>query len=273
MTGRTERSRRIRASWWAALVLLAMPLAGCERPGMPIAEEVVQVSFGEDGVQIWIYEAATPGLEFINLHEDEATSVEATLDVMRRRGGRLLVVRQHGERTVRYVRGDSVYAFDPNRIFTPAGRQMQLARAGAEGEDVERALTQLADTLLALYGARDRALIVAVHNNWPGGYSATSYMPGQEHEAEARFVHLNEVELPDNFFLVTDFDLYTEMRTARFNVVLQDSARMTDDGSLSVWAAIQGIPYINVEAARGDFEAQVRMLEFVNKLAGNQVES
>ncbi len=43
--------------------------------------------------------------------------------------------------------------------------------------------------------------------------------------------------------------------------MLQDNARATDDGSLSVWAARRGVPYVNVEARHGDRQGRTRMLE------------
>lgn len=47
--------------------------------------------------------------------------------------------------------------------------------------------------------------------------------------------------------------------------MLQDNVQVTDDGSLSVRAARNGLPYVNVEAQHGHREQQVRMLEALHR--------
>jgi hypothetical protein len=253
-----------------SVAVLLGALAGCH-PGRPIDERVVLFRMGEDSVQVRVFEAAIPGLNMINLHEDEETSVSAALNVMARRGGRLVAVRQQGDRLVRFVLDDSLYAFDPNRIFSDPGIRATLERHGRWSQAGHDLVSAFADTLLAIYEPDRTGLIVAVHNNRPNGYSAAAYLPGEIYESEARFVNLNESHSPDDFFFVTDLDWSRAFVEGRFNVVLQGGESVTEDGSFSIWAARRGIPYINVEAARGNFERQVRMLEYVRERADQEI--
>lgn len=58
-----------------------------------------------------------------------------------------------------------------------------------------------------------------------------------------------------NFLFVTNKDHYNFYAKHGFNVVLQagTNGTLTDDGSLSVYAAMQGKDYVNIEA-RTSFE-------------------
>jgi hypothetical protein len=75
-------------------------------------------------------------------------------------------------------------------------------------------------------------------------------------------VHLPPESDPDDFFFVTDPDLFAGLAEEGFPVVLQDNARAT------VWAARQGIPYVNVEAQHGHRERQIEMLEALLRWLG-----
>lgn len=61
---------------------------------------------------------------------------------------------------------------------------------------------------------------------------------------------------------------YEALAAEGFAVVLQDNERAADEGSLSVWAARQGIPYVNVEAEHGQRDRQVEMLEALARVLG-----
>src|SRR5690606_20180028 len=121
-------------------------------------------------------------------------------------------------------------------------------------------LTRLfGDALVAVY--RPDSLVVTLHNNTPDAYSALSYAEGGTYERDAEAVHLAPGADPDDFFFVTDRSLFARLAVEGFNVVLQDNEAVTDDGSLSVWAARRGLPYVNVEAEHAHLDEQRRMLE------------
>lgn len=114
--------------------------------------------------------------------------------------------------------------------------------------------------MLALYRFDAQAAVVTLHNNTDGNYSVLSYLPGGAHAREAQEVHVVDGRDPDDFFFVTDRDLFERLAEKGFNVVLQHNDAATDDGSLSVYAGRRGKPYVNVEAEHGHLHEQVEMV-------------
>ena len=228
--------------------------------GRPAASaDTLAVVVGETGVRLVVH--TVPGearVNMLNLHDDEGTSVEAALDVARERGGRVVEVVHTGERNLTFAVGGRRYTADPNRIFTDAGRRRTLAPRADPA--ALAALAAFADTVLAVYTRAPTPVVVTLHNNTPDGYSALSYAPGAEYAVDAAAVTVHPGSDPDDFFFVTSRALYGALAGAGFNAVLQDNAAATDDGSLSVWAAREGVPYVNVEAERGHRAEQARMI-------------
>lgn len=231
----------------------------------------VEVPLGEGTVTVRTHTSPTtdplgsPGFErfplnALNLHDDESTSVEAALDVVRQRGGRVVEIVHTGERNVTFRAGGRAYTADPNRMFTPAGRSRTLAALSADRLPARTALAAFADRVLGAYAAVPPAVVVTLHNNTEGGYSALSYRPGAEYAGDAAAVTVHEGADPDDFFFVTERALYDALVARGFNAVLQDNAAATDDGSLSVWAAREGADYVNVEAQHGHRAEQARMI-------------
>ncbi len=255
------------------LVLLLICLTACMATEYRIATETIPVRIGETTIELVIHEAEEPGLTYFVLHENERTAAEAALDVIRRNGGRLIEISHTQERNVSFKLGDERYVFDPNRVFTEAGRVATLADLSKVSPEALDALEQFADTVLEVLATWQEDFIITVHNNTRGEYSTFSYVNDAQFVRDAMHVHVADREEPDNFFFVTEPDLFDSIRSAGFNVVLQDNANATDDGSLSVYAGNRGIPYVNVEAEHGQFESQVRMLEFLNdRLFREQIE-
>ena len=209
-------------------------------------------------------------LAMLNLHDDESTSVDAALDVVRQSGGQVMELAHTGERNVTFRAGGTAYTADPNRMFTEAGRERTLASLSTASPDALSALAAFADEVLEAYTALDPAVVVTLHNNTEGRYSAASYGPGGDYEGDAEAVTIHDGTDPDDFFFVTDRALYDALVSRGFNAVLQDNARATDDGSLSVWAAQNGRPYVNVEAQHGHREEQARMIRALAEVLAEQ---
>ena len=210
----------------------------------------------------------------VNLHDDEDTSVAAALAVAAEMGGTVVELVHTGERNLRFavdVRDPgasggrrAAYGADPNRMFTPAGLARTVASL-TEGptpslDHGERAVERLARYVLTQTGLGDADVVVTLHNNTEDNYSARSYEPGAVYATDAAAVTVHEGSDPDDFFFVTDRALYDALVARGFNAVLQDNDAATDDGSLSVWAAQNGRPYVNVEAQHGHLEAQTEMI-------------
>ncbi len=200
----------------------------------------------------------------LNVHDDESTSVEAALDLLASGGApgvRLYEIRHSGARllTVRDAAGDSSI-IDPNRMFTDTGARASMERFGGMRPAALSAFRAFADTLLARTGLDTARVVVTLHNNTEANYSARSYLPGAEYATDAARVHIAPGSDADDFFFVTDVALFDALAARGFNAVLQDNARVTDDGSLSVLAARRGQLYVNVEAQHGHRTEQTAML-------------
>ncbi len=238
--------------------------AHAQSPPDTLSVERMTVRIGETPVEIITRRAGRPGQTYVSLHDDENTAVRAAREVLRQRGGRLVEIRHTGARNVSFVLEGATYTFDPNRIFTDAGAAASLRELGPYSDAALAEVRRFARRLLTAIGIDTLALVVTVHNNTDGRYSAASYAAGGAYENEAAAVHLVPHEDPDDFFFVTTRTLFDALAGGIwYQVVLQDNAGMTDDGSLSVYCGQRGIAYVNVEAQHGHREEQVRMLNYL----------
>ncbi len=73
-------------------------------------------------------------------------------------------------------------------------------------------------------------------------------------------VHETTSRSPGDFFYVTDARFFEWFKARDFNVMLQDNANVPDDGSMSVYFAQRGIPYVNIEAHNDHFDEQIDMV-------------
>ena len=69
-------------------------------------------------------------LAFINLHDDEFTSVEATKKILEQEGGLLIEIENKGKRDLKFKIGNTFYTVDPNRIFSREGITASLKEKG-----------------------------------------------------------------------------------------------------------------------------------------------
>ena len=204
--------------------------------------------------------ASRPTIAFVSVHDDEETAVEAATDVLRDHGGRLVELRHTGSREIAFRLGGTGHRLDPNRIFTPAGRRATLAALSTWSQPADDVVAAFADELLSTVAVDDVDVLVALHNNTPDRYTAANYAPGGSLAADAARVHLEAGGDADDFFFVTDPELFDALATRGHSVVLQNEATVTDDGSLSVWCGRMQIPYVNVEAEHGHRAEQAAML-------------
>lgn len=195
------------------------------------------------------------GLTFVNLHDNENTSVKAIRQVLDSVDGRLIELQHSGERNIQFKLDTISYEFDPNRMFTDLGIKASLKQYGSSSGRAHKSVRALARRLV---DSLDQRIIVTLHNNSNENYSSLSYL--DKYKKEASEVYINPSRDSDDFFFVTTGELYEKLKNLGHNTVLQNNDAMTDDGSLSVLAGQRGIPYINVEAQHGHLDEQVEML-------------
>lgn len=196
-------------------------------------------------------------LVFLNVHENEVASVAAAESVLATTGGILIRLQHGGERFIDFTLSGRQYTLDPNRIYSDVGASLSVSPSDPA------AIRAARDFARSLVSHLPPGPVVALHNNTRGEpLTIYSYAPGGIYAAEAGNIHIEPGASPDDFFLVTTRPLFNALAAKRFNVVLQ-SASPTDDGSMSVYYAKHGIPYVNIEAEHGAVERQKRMVQAV----------
>ena len=246
--------RLLREAWQSSRAVVAASV----KPGL----HAKTVRLCDTDVVLEVEEFAAGGPVFVNLHENEQTSVAAARTVLEASGGRLVCLRAKGQRYVIFWHGLRPHGFDPNRIFTDTGARQTLARYSSLTPPALAALRQLRSDVLALLQAPPGQPVVALHNNSGTDYSVLHYQPGGRHAGDAAAVAVPALQRPEDFFIVTDLRWFGHLESLGFNVVLQSPAAR-DDGSLSVWFRQQGLSYINVEARHGRQAEQEHMLRAV----------
>ncbi len=202
---------------------------------------------------------------FIQLHHDEQTAVASALAEVNASGGKFISLENDGKRNVSFSQNGSAYRFDPNRIFSAAGREASLKALGNYAATAEKEVERLSDFILMLIPRE--AQVIALHNNTDNRYCIEDYKA--ERKGDALEVHINKNMDPDDFIFTTDPEVFSALSREDLNVVLQDNRNAKDDGSLSVWMGRQGRTYINIEAEHGHIKEQERMLKAVVKALEN----
>lgn len=208
-------------------------------------------------------------LSFLNLHENENTSVVAARSLAHLKGGRVIWIDHGGERLISFKLKNVTYRFDPNRIYTKLGIELTLKQYGPYSKEAANEVEKFVEFIINYYDLYKKNPAIAIHNNSPS-YSAIDYLPGHIYEKEALDVYICKDSEPRNFFMVTDKRHHLLLKENGYNSVLQTGPQnLTDDGSLSVYCAFNNIKYINVEAAayhNGNGERIINQLGMLNGL-------
>lgn len=245
------------------LPLLLFFLAGClsAQVNFPPRTQTIVHPIGEDKVSIEVTEYGdNKDIVFVNLHADETTSVESAQKILEKRGGFLIRIVNDNKRNIRFRLKEQTYSVDPNRIFSRIGIERSLKKSGNSSATAISEVEKLASRILSLMPT-GYTCVIALHNNTEGALSIQSYMPGAEYGNDAQEVFANHNMDPDDFFLTTDSLLFQQLSSAEYNIVLQDNARVQQDGSLSVYYGEKNFCYLNCETEHGKLETYTQMLE------------
>lgn len=223
-----------------------------------------------------IFGKTDSSVSFINVHENESTSVEAAKAVLEPAHKYALTELQFKSgRFISFSYKNKDFTVDPNRMYTIQGCLASLKKNSHhyKGNIFEEAAEQVllfskhyTDTFVD-----PKKAVVALHNNTEGEpLSIINFKSGNESK-NAADVYMNLQKDPDDFFLTTDKTFFNFIKQKGFNVVLQNNETVEDDGSLSVYAGKKKIPYINIEAQVGHLAEQKRMVEIVLELISREV--
>jgi hypothetical protein len=200
-------------------------------------------------------------LVFINMHDDENSSVEATKSVMEKRGGLLIEIQNSDKRDIRFKMRGVYYTFDPNRIFTREGTKQTLEfyRKRKVSDAVIDEVAQFGQWLLRLM-PEDAKCIIALHNNTNENFTIKDYLPGNKRNEAARETFTSTEQDGDDLFLTTDSDIYNDIKDAGYNITLQANKTAKDDGSLSIYCGRNNIRYVNCETEHGKVQQYREMM-------------
>lgn len=192
------------------------------------------------------------GKTFIHVHENETTALAAARLYIIKKGGTLITLKHSGKRNIVFYLKGIRYEFDPNRIFTNQGIKNTLHKYGHYSQDAYLAVKKLSKEILCLIPP---GKIVAVHNN--KDYSLKEYFPNQPLAADTKALAYQPHTSLRNFYFVTKGQEFSRLKRLKYNVALQ-SKKAQNDGSLSYYFSKKN--YINIEAAYGALNAQLKML-------------
>jgi hypothetical protein len=110
--------------------------------------------------------------------------------------------------------------------------------------------------------------LIALHNNTDSNYSILSYADDGSEAQNTGELFVNSKEDPDDFIYTTDKELFAFLKSKNVNVILQSEEAFVDDGSLSVYCAINGVRYANIETEHGHLSKQTELLNLLAEFLG-----
>jgi hypothetical protein len=224
----------------------------------PYKTELATFCVSDKGINILKHNYGEPQLYFLSLHDNEDTGVKAAFEFMRLNGGSLLELKYGSVRNIVFCADSAEIQIDPNRIFSKPGIE-----AFFQHDISSQRISAFADTLLHLYDYQKVGYILTLHNNTDSAFSIRSYLDGGERDGVASEIFINPDMDADDFVLVTEPFFFNYLKSVNISTVLQNN--MTeDDGSLSVYAGMRKIPYINVEVQHRHLDENLRLINAVN---------
>ncbi|WP_316811221.1 hypothetical protein [Pedobacter heparinus] len=254
---------------FGTLILLTCLLFETRAQHPPVFEgmrsDTTRIVMNDLTVNLVRYTYRTPKIQFLAIHDDEDTGVKAAFEYIRFSGGSIIDCQYGGSRNFRLSNQGERFQTDPNSIYTKSGIPIGIQKYGPVDDDVVKLMDRAAKTILKLYNPEKLGYILTLHNNTDGDFGISSYLKGYELETTADSLHINFSMDPDDLLFVTDPKLFSAFKKENVNVVLQ-SEKAPDDGSLSIYAMKNKIPYINVEVQHGHFDENLRLIEIAIKV-------
>ena len=218
------------------------------------------VTLGDLDVSLINYKYSDQNIHFLAIHDDEDTGVKAAFRYINDNGGTLIDCQYGGVRNYKFIYDEEEYQTDPNSIYTKKGIKAGLQKYGIWDDNVILELEKAGKTILNTYNPKKSGYIFTLHNNADGGFGVSSYLKGYDLEGTADSVHINFEMDNDDMLLVTELAIFNLLKKENVNVVLQ-SQDAIDDGSLSIYAMQNKIPYINAEVQHGHIDEHLRLIK------------
>ena len=201
---------------------------------------------------------------FLNIHEDEQTSIEAIRVFNKTNPVNFSFIEHNKTRRLFFNIKEKVYSFDPNRIFTAKGRRNTVEPKRFVGFKPRAVAKIISKQIISIVEKYD--VIVTLHNNTDVNYSIKSYLPGKDESENTAEVYVNETWDADDFIYTTEKNYFSFLKKEGVNVILQKQSGYVNDGSLSIYCGQKNIKYINIEAQKGHLSEQIKLITIVNTM-------
>ncbi|WP_027420925.1 hypothetical protein [Crocinitomix catalasitica] len=227
-----------------------------------MAQKNIPFQFGNKSV-VWtnVFENKYSNVLFLNVHEDEQTSIEAIIKVSAERELNFWQLKHDSTRRISFKDNKHNMSFDPNRMFTFKGRYKTLKDGGKFTFRSNKLVKLLAEEVVSTLSSFET--VVALHNNTDVNYSIKSYAEGGDEAENTSAIHISPTWDADDFIYTTDYDLFLAFKTLDLNVIYQNDKKFVNDGSLSVYCGLNNIPYVNIETQLGHLEEQIKLINLV----------
>jgi hypothetical protein len=204
---------------------------------------------------------------FLNIHEDEHTSIEAVEHFSETTSLNFVYLQHNKTRRIHFSSKKDTYSVDPNRIYTSKGRKATIEPTKIFKFRPNRIAKKLAKEIINV--VNQYSIIVTMHNNTDINYSIKSYLPGEDESQNTADVFISKNWDADDFVYTTSQVYFDYLKKVDVNVILQDNTGFVNDGSLSVYCGKNGIPYLNIEAQKGHLTEQIKLVEIVYEMLNN----
>lgn len=244
------------------ILIIASLLAKAQHPPVfpAMTTDSSFIKIADLNINLVKYSYKPNGVRFLVVHDNEDTGVKAGFDYIRWSGGELIDSQYGGVRDYVFTHMDDQYRIDPNAIYTQRGVNSRLKKDYFSSNEVEKLILDAGKQIVDFYDPKSTGYILTLHNNADGGFGISSYLPGYDLSSTADSVFINFEMDGDDLLYVTEPRLFTSLKKANVNVILQ-SKFAENDGSLSVYAMQNNIPYINVEVQHGHQYENLRLIE------------
>jgi hypothetical protein len=198
----------------------------------------------------------------VSLHNDEETSLSAAQEFVETQGGQMISLENNAEHDLQFEFLSKEYRVDPNKIFTQRGRAKGL-KSGPYKNQLAIEMQRFADYLLEIIPHNKH--VIGVHNYHDEKRSIKTFKT-RKLVRKLRSVHRNSSMDENDFIITTNEGIYRQLSAKGFNVVLQHSAVIRDDGSLSIAIEKTRRHYVDIVVQTGHREEQKRMLGAVAEI-------
>ena len=221
------------------------------------------VEIGDNVVRVRSYETKGLPILFVALHDNENTGIRAAHNAINAYGGRLIELRAINQRWIPFNVGERRVLFDPNWMFSVSGVKRSLRDYRVYSLKACRMVTSFSRRIIEELDVDSFKVVVSLHNNTDGHFSILSYGRKGRYASQVRKLHISEHSDVDDFFLVTDINMFRYIKMKNYNVVLVKKHVVAGDGSLMGYSVERDVDYLNIEAQHLHFSKQREMINLV----------